>query len=380
MASTEPNTALPLNEVAERLGITPDALRMRLRRGKVRGFKRGGRLFVYLDDLTNAASEQGHGRFGTDAAGRRDAPVGRRPAGRPAQRAELAVVVEFQKIELDRILRENERLNRRIEDLLEELRHLREVQQREQILRQQDQNLQAQAQNILERLVGRVSLPAPQVPPEPTADAETAAPTSAEPRTAPPSPQAAPAPERGLAETATPGPGAAAELATEPRAAAPPEVPSEPRPKAWRAAPLSAAPPPPPEPSPKPPPEPLREPGLDLAAARPEPAKPARPPLEREDAAALAEILREVGESLRESTPPVHTSSGDKGVGERRPPGQGASYRGRPFQDPQVHDAPWHAASVPDRESPPTEEERRNAARIMRRLFRGRRDAGDAEH
>jgi len=38
--------------------------------------------------------------------------------------------------------------------------------------------------------------------------------------------------------------------------------------------------------------------------------------------------------------------------------------------------APWQESALKDIELPPTEEERRNAARMMRRLFRSRREPG----
>jgi len=337
MAESEQNTALPLNEAAARFGITPDALRMRLRRGKVRGFKRDRRLFVYLDDLANIASEQHNGRCGTEDRADRDASAGRRGVGRPAQRSELAVVIEFQKIELNRIVRENERLNRRVEELLEELRHLREIQQREQILRQQDQTLRAQGQNILEQLIARLGLPAPAAPPE----------------------------QRAAGTVVSP-PGADSEAPTGARR----EPPSEARP-----APAAFSRPPTP-------PEPVPEVALDSAAG-PKPTEPSRPahlPLAEEDTAALAEILREAGESLRESLPTVHSHSGDESAGERRPPPRGASLQGRPSLETQMPSGSRHGPPAQNLESPPTEEERRNAARIMRRLFRSRRDPEEAEH
>ena len=42
---------LPLAVAAARLGIRPDALRMRINRGKIKGFKRGGRLFAVLEAM-----------------------------------------------------------------------------------------------------------------------------------------------------------------------------------------------------------------------------------------------------------------------------------------------------------------------------------------
>ena len=157
---------LPLAAAAARLGISPDALRMRVRRGKARGFKRGGRLFVTLAKDPNgsvrSAAEQSEqpmpDRFAsaaTGAAARPDAGAG----GPPAQA--LPVIVEFQKLELDRLLRDNARLNHRLDQLIDELVHLREMQQREQVLRQQDQALRQQIQTTLDRLSARLALAGP---------------------------------------------------------------------------------------------------------------------------------------------------------------------------------------------------------------------------
>ena len=42
-------TAVQLVQAAEQLGITPEALRMRVKRGKAEGFKRNGRWHVYVN-------------------------------------------------------------------------------------------------------------------------------------------------------------------------------------------------------------------------------------------------------------------------------------------------------------------------------------------
>jgi len=87
--------ALPLSEAAQKLGITPDALRMRWRRGKIGGFKRGRRVFIRLSDI----AEQ---------------------------------VTEHNDLKLDFLVAENARLCEQVDRLLR-------LQEREQILRQQFQ-------------------------------------------------------------------------------------------------------------------------------------------------------------------------------------------------------------------------------------------------
>lgn len=71
---------------------------MRLHRGKAAGFKRGGRLFVYVNDKANIV------RLGIGAG--------------EADEHDLAAIVELQRIELSRLLRENDRLSRRTDRLM----------------------------------------------------------------------------------------------------------------------------------------------------------------------------------------------------------------------------------------------------------------------
>ena len=51
-------TSMALGAAAQRLGVTTDALRMRFRRGKIKGFRQDGRIFVFLPDSAAAQSEQ----------------------------------------------------------------------------------------------------------------------------------------------------------------------------------------------------------------------------------------------------------------------------------------------------------------------------------
>ena len=109
----------------------------------------------------------------------------------------MPLVIEFQKVELSRLLRDNTRLNRRLDQMMEELRHLREMQQREQVLRQQDQTLRQRAQTLIERLTA--TPPAGPVPSSVRAAVPPVAP-----------PAAAPAP---ATVSSSPGPAAASQLA-----------------------------------------------------------------------------------------------------------------------------------------------------------------------
>lgn len=52
-----PPAAMPLGEAAARLGLTPDAIRKRLDRGLIRGFKSAGRWYVYLEAGGEPAGE-----------------------------------------------------------------------------------------------------------------------------------------------------------------------------------------------------------------------------------------------------------------------------------------------------------------------------------
>ncbi len=359
---------LPLAHAAARLGITPDALRMRIRRGKAKGFKRDGRLFVELDEHPNEAvraappqSEQaGAERTGSEqpagaaasARARTEAPGPGQVAAEPdvAQRA-WPVVVEFQKVELDRLLRENRRLNQRLDQLMEEMRHLREMQQREQVLRQQEQGLRQQLQTTLDRLAERLALPgvgrrrgvppvAPgvsEVPGEDAAPASGSAPHAGTP--APVAPEAA-TPEgpggAGLGPTRTGAP-------SQPSAAPPQGRPIRDEPE--RETPESSY---------------AYDPGGPAAGSE-------------RDSAGLAAILRDVGEPVRRRASPAGSAGAHDAPGSPEP-------AGRPRPPPQ---APARPEPSSDEERArllellgrmgPTAQERRTAARIMKRLLQGRR-------
>lgn len=171
--------ALPLAEAAARLGVSRDALRMRVRRGKARGVKRGGHLFVWLDDA--GARE----RHSAAAQPRRPNDVrSGSPGGGP-----WPDLVQHQREEIARLVQETERLNARLDRHLEEAREMREMLQREQVLRQQEQALRRDVQDLLKRVIAQPGLaaalggpdrpdatgapPAP-VPPEPGANEDLA--------------------------------------------------------------------------------------------------------------------------------------------------------------------------------------------------------------
>ena len=369
--------ALPLMEAAVRLGISAEALRLRLERGEVRGFERDGMSFVYVND---PAAERRFGGAADDL-----------PPGLPQDRADgippdgtLPVVVEFQKLELTRLLRENERLNTRLDQLFEETRRLRDMQQREQVLRQQEQTLRRQIQETLDRLTSRPALPAPD---------DTLPEGTREPAVAPPPepPKARPALllTRTMAaknfskssnrnrEDATRRPGPAF-LATgrvarkvvgsdrrEPHAVMPRPVPGKPAARDFTAAPAPA-----PESS-----------AAEDAAIRPE------------EAAALAEILNGIGRSLRDSEafrryPPIKPESAPQRAGDRRPassrpghaPGRAPSEATTPVREKRgVAESLSAPKSLSEEESAlhaildsmgPTAEDRRNAARDLGRLLR----------
>jgi hypothetical protein len=115
--------ALTLVQAAAQLGITPDALRMRYKRGKVRGFKRGGRVFIELDTEPNNRTNQ------TEQTEQPPEQVN----GQDVSQA------------FDFVVAENIRLNERLDRLMGML-------EREQVLRQQQ----------IEQLTDRPALVAPE--------------------------------------------------------------------------------------------------------------------------------------------------------------------------------------------------------------------------
>ncbi len=401
MNGTEHNDsdALPLAAAAARLGISSDALRMRINRGKIRGFKRGGRLFAVLEEVPDpaqrtapAGTEQTPDRF--EQARARPASVrspgegpnrgesSRRAAAPEPGEPPLPLVVEFQKVELTRLLRDNSRLNRRLDQVMDELRHHREMQQREQVLRQQDQALRQRTQALIERLTAAplpAPLPAPLRPPLPPVSAR---PASGPPPSSPigPGPNdpgpIGPGPidsEGGAPKTVPTVPDAGPSVpALGPEIAAPGDVPGDPaEPGGVRespdlapqdstyaygkdAAPPAAPPAPPPEEAPGPP----NEPGESWQGAR-------------RDTAELANMLKDIGASLRaldldaaagRAPPPV--------PGARRTPGDLAGPPSGPPSGPPADDEAG-LLEILGRMGP-SAEERRTAARLMKRLLKGR--------
>jgi len=139
-ASTQNRTALPLAGAAAVLGLTTEALRKRWKRGKIDGYRgAGGRVFIYVQKDGQMPGQAS----GTAYAGQADSETGE--AGLHA--SELAVVVELQRTELDRLLNSNHRLEERVDTLIKQ-------NENEQVLRRQ-------MQATLDRLTERQALPAP---------------------------------------------------------------------------------------------------------------------------------------------------------------------------------------------------------------------------
>ena len=101
MPEPSERTALPLAEAAERLGLSPNALRMRVARGRAEGVRRDGRLYVYVDTDRRSAFE---------------------PLEDTEPPADTDTLLELQRTELNRLLTENRRLNERVDSLLGLLR------------------------------------------------------------------------------------------------------------------------------------------------------------------------------------------------------------------------------------------------------------------
>ena len=84
--------ALPLALAAARLGISSDALRMRINRGKITGFKRGGRLFAVLDEAPRRAQRTARAETEQPTSGQseqvRDRPAPVRGRGEGPSRGE----------------------------------------------------------------------------------------------------------------------------------------------------------------------------------------------------------------------------------------------------------------------------------------------------
>ncbi len=66
---------------------------------------------------------------------------------------DLVPIVELQAIELKRLLRDKDRLSRKVESLIREISQLRETQQQALVVRQKDQALQAQLQDTITALL-----------------------------------------------------------------------------------------------------------------------------------------------------------------------------------------------------------------------------------
>ncbi len=131
-------TALPLSEAASRLGITPDAVRMRFRRGKIKGFRENKRIYIQFEQASEQRAEQSE-RYSEQQAEQSEQGLD------ALSEQTLEVIVELQRTELTRILGDNERLNRRVDEMMD-------LQRRQQVLQQQTQNTLENLSKQLDRL------------------------------------------------------------------------------------------------------------------------------------------------------------------------------------------------------------------------------------
>lgn len=128
-------TELNIPDAAKVLGISEAALRMRINRKSIKAVKRGGRVIVLIEQ-----------RLNSDITNDTTAP--KAEAGiDPQVFGQLEAAVEMQRVEINRLLKDNNRLNGRLDELIEQLK-------REQVLRQQQQNQ-------LQGLLDRIALPKP---------------------------------------------------------------------------------------------------------------------------------------------------------------------------------------------------------------------------
>lgn len=128
MTSEPDNDGMPVTVAAAMLGISADALRKRIKRGTVKGFRAAGRVFVDPEWLEQRQRAHSRGQAGHDDA-------------------IAAAVLELQRTEMSRLLRDNADLNKRLDRMIT-------TQEREQVLRQQ-------MQNIVDRLSQQQALPPP---------------------------------------------------------------------------------------------------------------------------------------------------------------------------------------------------------------------------
>jgi excisionase family DNA binding protein len=113
---------LTIQQAAVRLGISSDAVRMRFKRGRIRGYKKGGRICIVLDNSSDMI-ERSSGQSVPQDDG-------------------WTLAARLQTEQLERLKQDNERLNARIDQLMA-------VVEREQILRRQTQ---VQLARLLERM------------------------------------------------------------------------------------------------------------------------------------------------------------------------------------------------------------------------------------
>ncbi len=151
MTQQTKQTAVQLVQAAEQLGITPEALRMRVKRGKTEGFKRNGRWHVYVNTAPKQLSKPTEHRADADQTDATD----------------FDRVAEAFAIDLRRQIRRLEVQNDTLQAEMRETRQqhvgqVRQMQESRDELERRLTTLMQQQQQQLADLNERLALPAPE--------------------------------------------------------------------------------------------------------------------------------------------------------------------------------------------------------------------------
>ncbi|MGE0650974.1 MAG: hypothetical protein AB7P12_04395 [Alphaproteobacteria bacterium] len=140
MTEHDEQNDLTIQQAAVRLGLSSDAVRMRFKRGRIKGYKKDGRIWIVLDKSSDKSEPA--------------------PGQETPQDDGWTLAARLQTEQLERLKQDNERLNARVDQLMA-------VVEREQILRRQTQ---VQLARLLERMGTPLPSDAASTSPGPTDD------------------------------------------------------------------------------------------------------------------------------------------------------------------------------------------------------------------